>query len=84
MYQLTASTIPKYLSSMNMHSAVVESLKCGQMKTLTRVNAVFWLRTDQRLRLSLTTVQISNVLEERLGKDRVLINVLIHRHHNSA
>ena len=41
MYQQTASTIPKYNSSLNIHSAFVESLTCDQMKTLTHVNAVF-------------------------------------------
>jgi len=40
MYQQTASKIPKYHSAMNIHSAVVESLICGQMKKLTQVNAV--------------------------------------------
>jgi len=84
MYQQTASTIPKHHSSMNMHSAVVESLTCVQTKTLTHVNAVFWLRTGQRLCISLTTVQISSLLEERLGKNRALRNLLIHSHHNSA
>ena len=46
-----------------------------------------WPRTGQQLCISLTTVtsvQISSLLEERLGKDRALRNLLIHRHHNSA
>jgi len=83
--QQTASTIPKYNSSMNIHSPVVESLTCGQMKTLTHVNAV-WLRTGQRLCISVTTVTTAQIslLEERPGKDRALRNLLIHRHHNSA
>ena len=87
MYQQTASTIPKYHSARNIHSAVVESVICGQMKKLTQVTAVFWLRTGQQLCISLTTVtsvQISTLLEERLRKDRALRNLLIHRHHNSA